>query len=248
MPEIMSQLKLVAIYKIMIKEPNEKVPAISSISEIRLMRLLRIIFLMAAITFIISCKQSETSTAIKNPVHKTTIKRTQITIIIQPFVDISSTDVEKVTKELKKYYKKIVIKTPIEFPRTSLNQSRTRHRADSLISYLNNRTKEGHLTIGLTSIDISTTKGKYTDWGIMGLSYCPGKSCIASSFRLKGVNKLEKLFKVAIHELGHTQGLPHCPENTCFMQDAKGRDPINEEKEFCPKCKAVLIKAGWELK
>lgn len=230
------------------KQGNEKEWAISSVSGTGLMKLLRIIFLMASAAFIISCNQNESAKTIKKPVYKTNIKRKQITIIIQPFADLPSADLKSVTKELKKYYKKIVVKTPIEFPRTSLNQSRTRHSADSLIRYLSNRTKDGYITIGLTTKDISSTKGEHKDWGVMGLSYCPGKSCIASSFRLKGTNKLEKLFKVAIHELGHTQGLPHCPVSTCFMRDAKGKDHMDEEKEFCPKCKAVLIKAGWELK
>jgi archaemetzincin len=245
---MMNQLKLVAIYKVMMKESNKKELAISPVLSTGLMNVLRIIFLMAAAAFIISCNQNETSTTIKQPASKTKIKTKQITIIIQPFVDIPSADLAYVTRELRKCYKKIVVKTPIEFPRTSLNQARTRHRADSLIRYLTNRTKVGYLTIGLTTKDISTTKGEYKDLGVMGLGYCPGKSCIASSFRLKGTNRLEKLFKVSNHELGHTQGLPHCPVNTCFMQDAKGKDRTDDEKEFCPKCKAVLVKAGWELK
>jgi archaemetzincin len=56
---------------------------------------------------------------------------------------------------------------------------------------------------------------------------------------------MEKLFKVAIHELGHTQGLKHCPVNDCLMRDAEGKDHLDEEKDFCKKCKAVLINAGW---
>jgi len=31
------------------------------------------------------------------------------------------------------------------------------------------------------------------------------------------------------------------------MGDAEGGNPTNQEKEFCPKCKKVLIKAGWLL-
>ncbi|MBK7764266.1 MAG: matrixin family metalloprotease [Bacteroidetes bacterium] len=129
-----------------------------------------------------------------------------------------------------------------------MNVNKTRYRADSLIHYLSRVTAKGHLTIGLTSKDISTTKNEHADWGVMGLGFCPGKSCIASTFRLKGNNKLEKLYKVAIHELGHTQGLPHCPVKTCLMRDAEGKDHLNEETGFCASCKAVLIKAGWDLR
>jgi archaemetzincin len=81
----------------------------------------------------------------------------------------------------------------------------------------------------------------------MGLGYCPGTACIASSYRLKKGNKLTQFYKVAIHELGHTQGLPHCSTKTCLMRDAEGGNPIDEENDFCPKCKKVLIAAGWAL-
>jgi archaemetzincin len=82
----------------------------------------------------------------------------------------------------------------------------------------------------------------------MGLGYCPGKSCVASTFRLHGNNRFEKLVKVALHELGHTEGLNHCPEKTCLLRDAEGKDHLNEEKGFCASCKKYLIKKGWELK
>lgn len=156
-------------FKDLIKERTEKKLAISSISGAGFKNVLRIIFLMVAAAFILSCNQNESAKTNKKPVHKTNVIRKQITIVIQPFVDISSANLAQVTRELRKCYKKIVVKTPIEFPRTSLNQARTRHRADSLIRYLSNRTKVGYLTIGLTTKDISTTEGEYKDWGVMGL-------------------------------------------------------------------------------
>lgn len=78
----------------------------------------------------------------------------------------------------------------------------------------------------------------------MGLGYCPGKACVASDFRLK--NK-SNYFKVMIHELGHTAGLPHCSVKTCYMRDAQGGDPTGEEKAFWDKCSIHLQKAGWKV-
>ena len=57
----------------------------------------------------------------------------------------------------------------------------------------------------------------------------------------------KQFFKVAIHELGHTQGLPHCPEKSCYMRDAEGGNPTDEEVEFCPKCKKHLRTKNWEI-
>jgi archaemetzincin len=195
-----------------------------------------------------SCNQQEIVTNnIGQSSSNREVKR-PIVILIQPFNDLPLKYINSVETELKKIYSKVEIKAPIQLPLKAINQSKTRYRADSLIRFLSEHTSTGYLTIGLTTRDISTTKGKFPDWGVMGLGYCPGKSCIASSFRLKGSNKLVKLYKVAIHELGHTQGLKHCPVKTCLMRDAKGKDHLNEEVEFCYNCKRILIKAGWDLK
>ena len=100
--------------------------------------------------------------------------------------------------------------------------------------------------VGITSKDISTTKGKNPDHGVMGLGSMGGKSCMISTFRLKkGSN--EQLFKTVIHELGHNFGLDHCPVKTCFMRDAEGKNPLDQEKEFCTGCKKVLVNKGWKL-
>lgn len=172
----------------------------------------------------------------------------KIIIDLQPFNDLPKEYLDHVHSELKKMYSDIEIKKPIALPKKAWYAPRQRYRADSLIRYLSSITPEGHLTIGLTTKDISTSNGSITDWGIMGLGYCPGKACVASSFRLKKSNRLEQLFKVSIHELGHTQGIPHCPIKTCFMQDAEGKNKMDTESEFCAKCKAILVKAGWALK
>jgi archaemetzincin len=178
----------------------------------------------------------------------------RLSIIIQPFDGLPKSTTDFVTEQLKEIYSgHIIVNKSIPFPNNAINHDKTRYRADSLIKYLNNFAKEGQLIIGLTNKDISTTKGKNSDWGVMGLGFSPGKSCIASTFRLNGRNRLEKLYKVAIHELGHTQGLAltktkHCPEKTCLMRDAEGKDHLDELKYFCSKCKPVLINAGWELK
>ncbi len=170
-----------------------------------------------------------------------------IIVDIQPLGDIPKQTVEYVRKELQKIYPNIEVKKAIPLPKLAYYEGRKRYRADSLIHYLHRQTKAGHVTIGLTIKDISTTKDEIKDYGIMGLGYCPGNACVASTFRLSKKDVPEQLFKTAIHELGHTQGLPHCPNKTCFMRDAEGKNRTNEEKEFCSKCKSHLISKGWAL-
>ena len=171
----------------------------------------------------------------------------EVTIYIQPFTDLPATYLNYVSIEFQKTFKKVMINPRVDLPARAFFRPRNRYRADSLLSFLNPLTPKGCHTLGLTTKDISTTKGNALDWGVMGLGNCPGKSCVASSFRLKG-NKMEKLYKVAIHELGHTEGLPHCNVKTCYMRDAEGHDSTDEETGFCADCKKKLIQAGWHFK
>jgi archaemetzincin len=171
-----------------------------------------------------------------------------ITIQIKPFDDLSTEKANYVLKEIKKIYSNTVLLKSVKLPAQAFYKPRGRYRADTLIAWLSRRTPENAVTIGLTSKDVSTNKEKIVDWGVMGLGYCPGNACVVSTFRLKKTNLLDQLFKVAIHELGHTQGLPHCEVKSCFMRDAEGHNTADEEFEFCPKCKKVLAGKGWVFK
>jgi archaemetzincin len=171
-----------------------------------------------------------------------------IIIDLQPFDGITAAQTRYIFNEFKKIYTFIEIKKSIPVPQSAYYPSRNRFRADSIIEILNRQAPTGHKIIGLISKDISTTKNDIADWGVMGLGFCPGKACIASTFRLSKEETDKQLFKVAIHEMGHTFGLPHCPIKSCFMRDAEGGNPTNEEKGFCAKCKSYLSSKGWCLK
>ena len=168
-------------------------------------------------------------------------------IRIQPFGDMPATEVAYVYQQLLATHDSVVLLKKIDLPPATFYPKRNRYRADSLIVFLKNQTPNGCITIGLTNKDISTTKGKFKDWGVMGLGYCPGKACVVSTFRLSKKETTDQLFKTAIHELGHTYGLPHCPINTCFMRDAEGKNRLNQETDFCAKCKQFLQNKGWKL-
>jgi len=171
----------------------------------------------------------------------------QVIIDIQPFSGFSKELAGKVASQIKEVYPHVNIKPEIPLPQSAYYSPRNRFRADTLIRFLHNSTLPGHITIGLTNKDISTTDGDIKDWGVMGLGFRPGNSCVVSTFRLNKERTGSQFYKVCIHELGHTAGLDHCPEKTCFMRDAEGGNPTDEEKEFCKNCRAVLTKKGWFL-
>jgi archaemetzincin len=202
------------------------------------MKVNNFILFFVCLTFLFSCSQKQQE-KIK--------EKATIVILVQPFKDIKPENVQFVTNEIKKVYPNVKILQPIDFPTNAYYKDRNRYRADSIIKFLDKRTKNGFVTLALTSKDISVTKGKVKDFGVMGLGFRPGKACVASSFRLNKENSNEQFFKIAIHELGHTQGLKHCPEKKCFMRDAEGKNPTNEEVDFCEKCKEILINKNWKF-
>ena len=102
----------------------------------------------------------------------------QVTLILQPFNDFPKEKLVSVTKELQRIFPDIKIKPAIPFPDNAYNSERNRYRADSSIAYLSKKTAPGTVTLGLTTKDISTTKGKHKDWGVMGLGYRPSKACM----------------------------------------------------------------------
>lgn len=110
-----------------------------------------------------------------------------------------------------------------------------RYRADTLIAWLREIKPDSiDLIIGITTLDVSITKygengrikepsWKYCDFGIFGLGYLNGPSCVVSTYRLgapKGTLFFNRLKKISVHEVGHNRGLAHCSDTTCVMRDA----------------------------
>lgn len=170
-----------------------------------------------------------------------------VNIIIQPYDDMPKGYSQFVFNELGKVYSNLKMNEPIIIPHSAWYETKRRYRADSLIAILSRRATDNTVIIGLTTKDISHSKNNIIDYGIMGLGFCPGKSCVVSTFRLQKNNVKVQLYKIAIHELGHTQGLQHCADTTCFMRDAEGKNHTQYLNSFCVKCKSKLENRGWHF-
>jgi len=181
------------------------------------------------------------------------------TIGIQAFENFDQALVDTVKQTIEDVYRfKVIILNRIDLPKEAYtNIKSSRYRADTLIRFLRKIKSDSidHI-LGLTNKDISFTKKdksgnikkpeyKYEDWGIFGLAFVPGSTCVISTYRLKK-NKtkfIERFKKVCIHELGHNLGLKHCKfSEKCVMCDAaetiKTVDRV--DLKLCNKCKQKI--------
>lgn len=175
---------------------------------------------------------------------------------IQPYEGFSKEKAHLIAKTIDKFYgiRTVVLPEKKLYAQAFINVKSPRYRADSIIRIQQRNLPDSlDFIIGLTTADVSTTKrdnngkilqpaSRYSDWGVMGLGFCPGKSCVISTFRLKHPNpkkQFERLEKVVVHEFGHNLGLPHCKNKKCVMTDAVEKIATidNETLSLCKECK-----------
>ncbi|MFY7839212.1 MAG: zinc-dependent metalloprotease family protein [Lacibacter sp.] len=144
------------------------------------------------------------------------------------------------------YPVKVELAPSKKFPAHTFYKPRNRYRADSTIAWLHT-SKPSHCktVVAVTNCDVSVTKSGQVDFGVMGLGYKPGDACIISTYRLKKTAKSpqhlrERLFKVAVHEMGHNFSLSHCPDQQCIMVDAETKMKLDGVKGLCTSCKQKL--------
>ncbi|MGX7666514.1 matrixin family metalloprotease [Flavobacterium pedocola] len=186
---------------------------------------------------------------------------TKTVVGIQSYNGFSKDKAKLVAKTIADFYevKTILLTDKFISKKAFINVKSPRYRADSIILFQHRNIPDSlDFIIGLTTKDISTTKYKngrqmklpaykYQDWGVMGLGYCPGNSCVVSTFRIKHKDPEKvtmRLRKVAVHEFGHNLGLPHCPDKKCVMTDAVESVATidNAKLALCSSCKRKATK------
>lgn len=172
-------------------------------------------------------------------------------IAVQPLGPVKAERLAVVKHGLEQAFGVTVeLRKAIALPKSAWYAPRARYRADTLLDHLHETAgPKPPVVIGITEKDISCTKDEHVDWGIFGLGELDGRTCIVSTFRLgaRGADEKklrERLLKVAIHEVGHVTGRPHCPKAGCVMQDAEASiDTVDRESgAFCEECKAASLK------
>jgi archaemetzincin len=184
-------------------------------------------------------------------VKKTVPKPTRV-IQIMPIGYVKIEYINGIKSSIKKFYGYDCVILPEVAPtKDIMAPSNTRYEASKILEKYD--TRDFRLIITEEDIACPNEERKVNEWGVFGLGYWPGTTCVVSTYRLKKTNGvlvspslvMERLNKIALHEIGHNLGLDHCTNDPrCMMCNANGtiKEVDQERMSFCDKCMSKISK------
>ncbi|NOZ58250.1 MAG: archaemetzincin family Zn-dependent metalloprotease [Euryarchaeota archaeon] len=129
-----------------------------------------------------------------------------------------------------------------ELPPSGRNPLRGQYSGEVLLGEVARlRAERGAKHLGIVDVDLYAGGLNF----IFGIAQVGGDFALISLYRLRQGTGEEGLFrralKEAIHELGHTLGMVHCPERRCVMSFSNSLDEVDAKSaEFCGRHRAQL--------
>ena len=128
----------------------------------------------------------------------------------------------------------------------ALDQNRQQYHSTLILDQLAANTPQDFLkTLAVAQVDLFIPILTH----VYGEAQLGGAACIVSTFRLNegrsGINisqkYIDRIVKEAIHELGHTFNLRHCPEQTCIMHYCRNEEDVDRKSDqLCRYCIIML--------
>ncbi len=126
------------------------------------------------------------------------------------------------------------------------NLKRKQYFSSKLLASLK-KSERDERVVGIADVDLYVPRLNF----VFGEADIVSGTAIVSLYRLRqeyyGLAPDEALFleratKEIVHELGHTFGLGHCPNNKCVMHFSNSlADTDLKEAHFCNKCRPKII-------
>ncbi|MGC4113987.1 MAG: hypothetical protein QM765_04875 [Myxococcales bacterium] len=138
------------------------------------------------------------------------------------------------------------VESPRELPKSAWNASRKRWRAEKLLEALDaDRPQGAWKVLGLTSAELSATKGEVPERRVRGEGEVGGRVCVASSWSDERDARTKadlhgRVADLVVHEVGHTLGLGHCQVKGCVMRAAEARAQEASTGQPCDACRKKL--------
>ncbi len=173
-------------------------------------------------------------------------------ILISPIGELSTELIGAITREIERVFGfPTDIESVLQDLSFALDANRNQYHSTAILEQLAARVPPHAVRVlAIAQVDLFIPILTH----VYGEAQLGGAACIISTFRLNegrsGVNispkYIERIVKEAVHELGHTFKLRHCPEHTCIMHYCRNEEDVDRKSDqLCRYCKVML---GDEIK
>lgn len=159
----------------------------------------------------------------------------------------------------EKFHLEVVIGKTLPKPDYAYNRKRDQYHSSPILDNLSRNVPSGaYRVLGVTELDLyvlnlnfifgQAQMGRKVPWGPR--PFTGGRVALISLARLReefwgrrpnGKLLKERALKEAVHELGHTLGLEHCPNPKCVMHFSNSlQDTDIKGTWFCPECEKKI--------
>jgi len=139
----------------------------------------------------------------------------------------------------EKFKSRFIVAERIPLPDSAFDKRRNQYDASIILDLLHN-VKTGWKLIGVTDKDLYSDDMNF----IFGQAHLDEKFCLISTARLHASSDelfLKRIVKEAVHEIGHTMGLRHCPNPACVMHFSNTlNDTDKKEADYCEICREKI--------
>ena len=170
-------------------------------------------------------------------------------IALIPVGDLDEAILEGLRQPLAEVFgQEVVTGDRLEVPPESWDSRRRQHLAPSILGALPSPAHSHDRVLAVADVDIYTPGLNF----VFGQAEMSGGRAVISLHRLRqefyGLPADDSLFrqrtlKEAVHELGHTCALGHCPDPACVMHFSNSLpDTDRKGSGFCPGCRKRLVR------
>jgi archaemetzincin len=170
-----------------------------------------------------------------------------MTIGVLPIGNADNTILLRVKDGLAKVFpdtKVSIVDTHLPSPGSAFDKKRGQYRSNQVLGMIQSYASDKSLNrvLGVMDADIYIQGLNF----VFGEALFPGKAALISLWRLKPAFYkspsnmevfAERSVKEAVHEVGHTLGLRHCPRSSCVMHFSNSIfDTDKKQALFCDEC------------
>lgn len=169
-------------------------------------------------------------------------------VILTPIGPLDKTAIQELRHKLQMTFGCPVSVAPaLEIPEQTYDAERRQYLASGFLDILRSTSvKKNAKVLGVTGADLYTSglafvfgQADFTGTAVISLYRLDPRTCnLPPDKNLL----LARAVKEAVHELGHTTGLKHCPNPECVMFFSNSLDDTDRKQAaFCSQCRPKLL-------